>query len=103
MRADNLQKEIRIHICKDGTLSYTRPHEKPFNGVALPIYTVDSVKEAENLIFLMGALQYKEHPLMPGKPWYVLPNFSGEIEDLRFASEQLALGEKMLKERSTLG
>ncbi len=98
---DYLKKDVRIHICKDGTLSICEPGEKPFNGVALPIYTVDTVKEAQSLITLVGAVQYQEHPLMPGCPWHVMAGFSGEIEGIPAARERLTMAEKLLKERVT--
>jgi hypothetical protein len=38
----------------------------------MPVYTVPTKQDAEDLILLVGSKQYVEHPNMPGKPWYKL-------------------------------
>lgn len=65
-------RPIVIHICKDGTISYRRRGEKVFNGVALPVFTVDTVEQAEAIQIRFGRRAYSEHPDIPGKPWYRL-------------------------------
>lgn len=67
--ADVLARPILIHCCKDRTLSYHARGEPIFNGRALPVFSVDTKKEAEDLIVLIGCVQYEPHPLMPGRPW----------------------------------
>ena len=70
MNADDLSRHILIHICKDKTLSYRTREEPIFNGVALPVFSVNSSEEAEALFILVGRKQYTEHPLLPNRPWY---------------------------------
>ena len=65
-------RPIVIHICKDGTISYRTRKEKVFNSVALPVFTVDTVEQAEAIQIRFGRRAYTEHPQMPGKPWYKL-------------------------------
>ena len=67
---DLLQKKILIHVCKDRTLSYRKPLQPIFNGVAIPIYSVDSVDEARALIRMVSKAQWVEHPDIPGDTWY---------------------------------
>lgn len=64
-----LNKPIKVHVCKDRTLSLVEPGGRPFNGVALPVYSVDTVEEGRQLIGLAGSKQYEEHPQLPGQPW----------------------------------
>jgi len=87
----NLTRRYMVHICKDGTITYrdTVKKEKVFNGVALPVGSTDTKKEAEALQIRFGRLAYEEHPLMPGKPWFKLSTVHGEplfrplnVEDL---------------------
>lgn len=72
MREDHLKKAVLIHVCKDKTLSYRTRNQKVFNGVALPVYSVNSQHEAEQLILTVGSKQYAEHPQIPRRPWYKL-------------------------------
>lgn len=66
---DHLSREVLIHCCKDRTLTYRTRREPIFNGVALPVFSVDSKEEAETLLLLVGRRQYVEHPKLPGRPW----------------------------------
>lgn len=77
-------RNIVIHICKDGTISYRdkAKGEKVFNGVALPVFAVDTVEQAESIQLRFGRLQYSDHPQMPGKPWFKWTDFSGDQKDL---------------------
>ena len=82
---DLLEKKILIHVCKDRTLSYRNRLQPIFNGVAIPIYSVDSVDEARSLIRLVSKAQYEEHPLIPGDTWYKIDMGIGVVyldEDL---------------------
>lgn len=78
----DLSRPVMIHICKDGTISYRQMGERIFNGVALPVFSVDTVEEAHSLQVLCGAAQWEEHPKMPGKTWYRLssPRFPHTLE-----------------------
>jgi len=78
-----LERAWIIDCCRDGTLTFRarcKAH-KPFNGAALPVYSTDTATQAESLIGMVGVLQHDRHPLWPG-PWYVFPDFKGEVEDL---------------------
>lgn len=79
---DPFEREILIDCCKDGTLTSRPRGAPPFNGAALPVFSVNSEEEANSLIILVGSLQYGKHPLLPGKPWYRLSWFTGEVDDL---------------------
>lgn len=81
---DDFARPIMIHVCKDGTISFRdkSKREKVFNGVALPVFSVDTVEQAEAVQVRFGRHQYTEHPQMPGKPWYRWTNFGGQLEDL---------------------
>jgi hypothetical protein len=81
---DAYVRRFMIHVCKDGTVTYRDKSigEKVFNGVALPVFSVDTAEEAERIQVRFCRLQHGHHPLMPGKPWYRLNEFSGELEDL---------------------
>jgi hypothetical protein len=81
---DAYDRRFMIHVCKDGTVTYRDKSigEKVFNGRALPVFSVDTAEEAEQIRVRFCKLQYGDHPLMPGKPWYKVFPFSGELEDL---------------------
>jgi hypothetical protein len=66
---EHLSRPIKIHVCKDRTLSYRALDEPVFNGVALPVYSVATKEQAEALLTAVGCRQYEEHPQMPGRPW----------------------------------
>ena len=78
------KRRYMIHVCADGTVTYrdTVTKEKVFNGRALPVFSVDTVDEAVMIQTRFCKLQYGSHPLMPGKPWYKVFPFGGELEDL---------------------
>jgi hypothetical protein len=100
VRIDLLSKPVKIHVCKDRTLSIVMPGGKPFNGVALPVYSVDTREDAENLIMLVGIRQYWEHPLLPGQPWMKIDidfKIHLELDDLAKVQEKLHLAHRCLK------
>jgi len=77
-------RPVLINLCKDGTITYRTVSQAPFNGAALPVFTVDTVEDAQALQVAFGKLQYTRHPLMSGKtPWYRLHPFSGNVDDLQ--------------------
>lgn len=94
-------RRFMIHVCKDGTVTYrdTAIHEKVFNARALPVFSVDTAEEAERIQVRFCTLQYGSHPLMPGKPWYKVFPFSGELEDLDWVRNMFAEFYKGMKER----
>lgn len=79
-----LDRAVLVDVCKDGTISYRErvKKEKRLNNAALPVYSVDTVEEARALQVHFGAKQYTEHPRQPGREWFVLPGFAGEIDAL---------------------
>lgn len=88
-RAD-FRRPVMIHICKeDGTISYRRKGKPVFNGVALPVFSVDTEEQAEAIQIRFGRLQYVEHPAMPGRPWYRWTDFDGKLESLDRVTETL--------------
>lgn len=74
-----LDRKWLIHCCKDKTITYRTRDQPIFNRVALPVYSVDTEKEAEALTILCCRRQYEEHPLIPGKPWYRI-TLDGELD-----------------------
>ena len=62
MTLNDLSRPVKIHICKDRTLSYRRVGEPIFNGVALPVFSVETEEEANDLFLLIGTRQYGDHP-----------------------------------------
>lgn len=86
----HMSRAIVIHICKDGTISYRTLNEKVFNGVALPVFSVDTVEQAQAIQVLFGRRQYVEHPQIPGRPWYRWTDFPGELDALDGITERLA-------------
>lgn len=66
-------RPIMIHICRDGTISYrdASKEEPIFNGVALPVFSVDTVEEAKTIQITFGRRQYLQHPVN-GMDWYRL-------------------------------
>lgn len=79
---DDLSRDVLIHICRDGTLTSRTRDEPVFNGAALPVFSVNSKKEAKSLIVLVGVAQHSKHPLLPNDTWYTYPGFGGELEDI---------------------
>lgn len=98
---DAYKRRYMIHVCKDGTVTYrdTSTRKKVFNGRALPVFSVDTAEEARRIQTRFCRLQYGSHPLMPGKPWYTLNEFSGEIEDLDRVRNMFAQFYRETKER----
>tara|TARA_B100000749_G_scaffold280675_1_gene277871 strand:- start:2195 stop:2560 length:366 start_codon:yes stop_codon:yes gene_type:complete len=86
---DDLSRDVLIHICRDGTLTYRTRDEAVFNGAALPAFSVNSKKEAKSLIVLVGVAQHSKHPLLPNDTWYTYPGFGGEIEDIASVAAHL--------------
>ncbi len=80
--ADDFSRPIRIDLCRDGTITYQPQGRPSFNGAALPVFSVNTEEQAKALQIRFGQLQYTSHPKMPGKPWFVFPQFGGQIEDL---------------------
>jgi hypothetical protein len=101
---DHLSRPVLIHCCKDKTLSYRTRKQRILNGVALPVFSVDSIDEAEALLTLVGRTQYNEHPQMRGRPWrkITLDGFLDlvphlEIKDLDAVTAKLAKAYAILK------
>lgn len=89
----DLSREIKIHVCKDRTLSYRNRLQPIFNKVALPVFSVNNVDEARELIPLVSNRQYEEHPLIPGDTWWKIDlgptKHFLEVEDLPLVTEKL--------------
>lgn len=100
MEKTDFGRAIVIHVCKDGTISYRTRKQKVFNGVALPVFTVDTEDEARALQVRFGRCQYGEHPQLPGRPWYRWTNFTGNADDLDAVADQCRAWYATLKEKS---
>lgn len=77
---EDLSRPIIIHVCKDGTISYRRRTEPVFNGRALPVFSVDTEQQAQDIQLRFGRLQHRAHRQMPGKSWYVLSTLGDGID-----------------------
>lgn len=72
-RSTHLDRDVKIHICKDGTISYRNLNERVFNGIALPVFSVDTVQQAQDIQVRFGRRQYIKHPdMVDGRDWYKL-------------------------------
>jgi hypothetical protein len=70
-----LARPIMVHVCKDRTLSYRQRGQPSFNGRALPVFSVETEEEAEDLLILVGTRVHADHPQLPaGRPWLKLFN-----------------------------
>lgn len=91
--------------CKDRTLSYRTKNQPVFNGAALPVFSVDTIEEAKDLITLVGKKQYGTHPKLPSdQPWMKIDlNYKPflEFEDLDLVSEKLSNFYNILKQNKT--
>lgn len=99
LQPDDLSRPIMIHCCKDGTITYRTLQQRVFNGRALPVFSVDTEKEAEDLQVLLCKLQYGTHPLQPDRPWYAFRPFSGQLDDLIRVSKAFRDGYALIKSR----
>jgi len=95
------KRRYMIHVCADGTVTYrdTVTKEKVFNGRALPVFSVDTIEEAKAIQIRFCRLQYGSHPLMPGRSWYVLSTFTGQVEDLNRVRSDFMKYHKLHQER----
>lgn len=73
---------VNIHLCKDRTLSFRRrgTKEPVFNGVAVPVLSVRSETEAEELLLLVGTRQYERHPHPKYRHMFWMKLFNGVAE-----------------------
>lgn len=85
----NLSRDVIIHICKDGTISFRRKGEPIFNGRALPVFSVDTEEQAREIQILFGRNQYIQHPEIPGQAWFKWTDFSGNADDLDAVTEKI--------------
>lgn len=100
-----LDGNVYIHVCKDKTLSFRFKGDKSPIQSALPVFTVNTTTEAEELLQLVGRKQYNEHPNLPGRPWFKI-TLDGELdfkpfldlEDLDAVSTKLENTYKVMKE-----
>ena len=98
LMAKHRYRRVRIDCCKDGTISYRLKCETPLNGVALEVFSVNTISEAIQLQTATCRLMYEDHPNMKAKErgWFKLASgpfvdgFTGEIDDLPRVSEYFA-------------
>lgn len=103
-----LGRPVLIHVCKDRTLSFRERNEKVFNGVALPVFSVENKDEARHLILMVGRKQYSNHPLIPNEDWYKITldgalDFKQHLElfDLAAVTDKLKSAYNQMKEKAT--
>ena len=71
----DLNRAVTIHICKDGTVTYRMKGQKAFNGIAFPVFSVDTEQQAKDLQTRFCRLSTFHHPKMkPQEKWYKLSN-----------------------------
>ena len=80
-KSGDFARPILIHVCKDGTVTFRRRNEPVFNGIALPVYSVETIEDARAIQAHFCRAQWHEHPLMPGRIWYRLARL-GDGTDL---------------------
>jgi len=102
-KLDDLSRPVKIHVCKDKTITYRTADQPVFNGIALPVFSVDTIEEAQHLQLLCCACQYGEHPLMPGRNWYRLGSLEFgptlEIDNLDRVADLLRERYALIKSR----
>ena len=102
---NDLSRPILFHCCRDRTLTYRQPGEPVFNDIALPVFSVDTIEEAEELQILVCERVHVNHPAMPNKPWYKIYMglgefgypFDLELDHLEQVTEDLRKVYKMIK------
>lgn len=72
MKHHSLSRPIKIHVCRDGTISYRTDGQPILNGRALPVFSVDTEEQAQALQVRFCRQQYESHPEQPDRPWYKL-------------------------------
>lgn len=85
----DFSRPVMIHVCKDGTISYRTKAEPVFNGVAMPVFSVDTIEQALDAQVMFGRKQYVDHPQLPGRPWYKWTGFPGTVEALDKVTDRL--------------
>lgn len=88
-RNHHLSRPILLDLCKDGTVTYRSQGEPSFNGMALPVFSVDTAEQAEAIQVRFCRRQYASHPRLLGKPWYRWTDFSGELDDMQAVTEAM--------------
>ena len=97
-----LDKHITIFCCRDGTISFAQKGKPPFNGVALPVFSVDNFTEAETLQVLCCSKSQLDDDGLPGGTRYVIgipfnrPQFDGTIDTLPNVAMHLERGYAMI-------
>lgn len=87
---EHMTRPIVIQCCRDGTITHRKRDEPIFNDAAIAVFTVETEEQAKRLKILACKKQYTRHPKLPDEPWYCLPRFSGDIEDLPRVTKMFA-------------
>lgn len=85
----HLSRPILIDICKDGTISYRTVEQRRLNDAALPVFSVNTIDEAQFIQVTFGRRQYHEHPDIPGQGWYRWTDFDGNVESLAICTARI--------------
>ena len=84
MHEDDMGREYRLDLGAGGELTYKHKSAKVDMNYGIPVFTVDTEKEAQSLQVHFGKLAYDGET-------YLIPGVTGQVEDLDRV-------EKMLKE-----
>lgn len=102
-----LGRPVVIDICKDGTFTMRMKTQKPFNGVAMPVFSTRTFTEAESLqVVMCFVVPNAEHDKLPkGMPWYKVNMVRGkpnglDIEDLAELSFAMAARYQTIQARA---
>lgn len=73
INTDYLKYPWVLCCCRDRTITVREWGKMSFNNVAIPVYSVPTFEEAQDLQILCCELVPHQHPRMkPGQPWYKL-------------------------------
>lgn len=90
---DDLKRPILIDLCKDGTISFrlrVGGRMAPrLNDAAIPVFSVDTLKQAQDLQVMFCRKQYGSHPEMPNQDWYRWTDFPGTLEAAEEVTDRL--------------
>ena len=84
-------RPIVVHLCQDGTITYRTRSEPVFNGVALPVFTVNTEEQAKEIQARFCRRQYTEHPQQPGRPWWKWTDFDGDYGSIDGVSTKIKI------------
>lgn len=82
----HLDRPIMLDIGKDGTITIRQRNATPFSG-GVPVFSTDTIEEAQGLRTFLCTEQDKLHPSMPGERWYTFDGFIGDVTEIPQVTE----------------